>query len=130
VRSLVDSASNLLSRVQARGRYPGIEGALGGIIIELAGIAGEQGPEKVNDQYVAFFREQAGRVNLAEQRLRRVESALRPLEKTVKIGLKVKPPSAKTTWGLIYIILGFLGLFSVLFFLRWYGKGKSEKMDT
>ncbi len=51
--------------------------------------------------------------------------ALRPQTSSTKYGFKAKPPSMKTTWLIIYVILGFLALMSLLFFLRWYGgKGK------
>jgi ABC-type Na+ efflux pump permease subunit len=113
-----------------QGRYPGVENAIDGIMADLSVIIGEVGPSKVDDQYVAFYRAQAERVALVEQRINRVESALKPIERTVRFGFKVKPPSEKTTWALIYIILGFLGLFSVLFFLRWFGKSKGEKMGV
>jgi uncharacterized membrane protein YuzA (DUF378 family) len=43
--------------------------------------------------------------------------------------MDVPRPDKRTTWIIIYIILGFLGIFSLLFFLRWFGKGKSEKVD-
>jgi len=130
VAALLENASNLLHRVQSQGRYPGVEDAIKGIVSDLSLVMTEVGPSRVDDQYVAFYRDQAGRVGLIEQRISRVESALKPIEKTVRFGFKVKPPSMKTTWALIYIILGFLGLFSVLFFLRWFGKSKGEKMGA
>jgi hypothetical protein len=53
---------------------------------------------------------------------------LRPLEREPKFGVPIKPPSRKTTWIIIYIILGFLGIMSLLFFLRWFGRSKMEQM--
>jgi len=128
VASLIASASNLLYRVEVRGRYKGVEEAISGVLGGLLEIRGEEGPTAVNDAYVAFFREQTARVDILEQKLRRVEAALRPIERKSKWGFAVQAPSKKTTWLIIYIVLGFLGFFSVLFFLRWYGKSKSEKL--
>jgi hypothetical protein len=126
VRALLEDASNILNRVQQRGRYPGVEGAVTGVLEDLGGVSAEHGPDLVNDQYVAFFRGQAVRIDVIEQRLRRIEAAMKPIEKNVRFGFKVKPPSMKTTWVIIYVILGFLGLFSVLFFLRWFARSKGE----
>jgi hypothetical protein len=58
-----------------------------------------------------------------------VESALRPKPKSTRIGIPGKPPTMKSTWMIIYIILGFLAIMSLLFFLRWFGKTGAEKMD-
>jgi cytoskeletal protein RodZ len=48
------------------------------------------------------------------------------MEITSRLGFKVKAPSPKTTWLLIYVILGFLAVLSVLFFLRWYHRTGNE----
>jgi hypothetical protein len=98
------------------------------MIGQLVAIEKEDGPETLDQHYVAFFRDQARRLDRLEDQINRVKSALKPRSNTSKMGFKAKPPSMKTTWLIIYIILGFLALFSILFFLRWYGKSKSEEL--
>ena len=85
----------------------------------------------VNDQYVAFARRQVADVTAIEGRIQRLEEFFQPNEKAVIGGpiMDVPRPDKRTTWVIIYIILGFLGIFSLLFFLRWFGKGKAEKVD-
>ena len=39
---------------------------------------------------------------------------------------KIQAPTPKTTWIIIYIILGFLAVVSLLFFARWFGRGRGE----
>lgn len=126
IRSLEGIVSNLYSRVTQREQYEGVESAVEKIVVELEAVRGLKVPEVVNEDYVAFFREQSRRLALMEQRVSRIESAMRPIEKTTRWGFKVKAPSMKTTWLIIYIILGFLAFFSVLFFLRWFGRGKGS----
>ncbi len=121
-------ADDVLGRVKARGGYRTVEETLGRIIAELDGIEGESAPEDLNDRYVAFFREQSKRLDSVEEKINRIESAMRPMKKPPQWGFPIKPPSMKTTWLIIYIILGFLAVMSLLFFLRWYGRTKSERL--
>jgi hypothetical protein len=120
--------SNLLIRVAARGKFVGVESAIRAVMTDLAAIRAETPPAVVDAGYVAFFRQQSDRVELIQQRVQRIESALRPI--TNRWGFKLSAPTPKTTWLIIYIILGFLAVFSLLFFLRWYGKGKGEKLKV
>lgn len=102
------------------------------ILKELDEVKGRKGPDVVNDQYVAFARRQVADVRAIEGRVQRLEEFFQPSEKPIKGGIPlmdVPRPDKRTTWVIIYIILGFLGIFSILFFLRWYGKGKAEKVD-
>lgn len=95
-------------------------------------LKGRKGPDVVNEKYVAFARQQQMDVRALEGRIQRLEELFQPSEKPVKAGvpmMDVPRPDKRTTWVIIYIILGFLGIFSLLFFLRWFGKGKSEKID-
>jgi len=85
-------------------------------------------PTDLNDKYVAFFRQQAAKLDVIEQKIARVEAALKPIEKTSQLGFQAKPPSSKTTWLIIWIILGFLAFISLVFFFRWYGRSKAEKL--
>jgi hypothetical protein len=102
------------------------------VLKELEEVAGRKAPDGVNDQYVAFARRQVADVQAIESRIQRLEEFFQPSEKAIKAGIPmmdVPRPDKRTTWIIIYIILGFLGIFSLLFFLRWFGKGKSEKVD-
>jgi cytoskeletal protein RodZ len=55
-----------------------------------------------------------------------VDAALKPFEP--KVGFSAPPPNPKTTWMIIWIILGFLAFLSLVFFFRWYSKTKAEKL--
>jgi hypothetical protein len=99
------------------------------MISDLKEMEKEAGPATLNDRYVAFYRDQSVRLDVIEQKVLRIESALRPKPKTTEYGFKAKPPSMKTTWLIIYIILGFLAIMSLLFFFRWFGKTNAERMD-
>jgi hypothetical protein len=41
--------------------------------------------------------------------------------------VRCKPPSPKTTWGIIYGILGFLALLMLMVSVRWLIKGKADE---
>lgn len=97
---------------------------------ELGVLKDRKAPEVVNDAYVAFARQQLTEVRALEGRIQRLEELFQPSETPMKAGvpiMDVPRPDKRTTWVIIYIILGFLGIFSLLFFLRWFGKGKAEK---
>lgn len=97
---------------------------------DLDGLKDRKAPEVVNEGYVAFARQQLAEVKALEGRIQRLEELFQPSEKPIKAGvpiMDVPRPDKRTTWVIIYIILGFLGIFSLLFFLRWFGKGKAEK---
>ena len=103
------------------------------VLKELDEVKGRKAPGQVNQDYVAFARRQANALSSMESRIQRLEEFFQPHEKPIKNGIPVMDvprPDKRTTWVLIYIILGFLGIFSLLFFLRWYGKGKSEKTGS
>jgi len=124
--ALRDFAQDVLNRVSARSRYKSVEDRLRELIGEVDAIEQEETPKVLNDKYVAYFRNQSSRLDLIEQKINRIESALRPMQKPPEWGFPVKPPSMKTTWLIIYIILGFLALLSLLFFLRWFGGGSGS----
>jgi hypothetical protein len=124
------SASNVLDRIAAKAKFASVEQTLKTLMGDLDQMALEQGPKELNEKYVAFYRNQAERLDVIEQKIARIEAALRPIEKTTKLGFGGKAPTMKTTWMIIYIILGFLAVMSLLFFLRWFGKSKSETMDS
>lgn len=127
-RELKITASNLLSRISAKtskDRYMTIESSLNGLLGELDGILAEQGPKELGRAYVEYYREQAGRVDVIEQKVARIDSVMKQSE-TGTIGFSTQAPSPKTTWLLIYIILGFLALMSLVFFFRWMGKSEAD----
>ena len=130
IDSLRAKAADVLSRVSERKKYESVENMLKGLIDEVAQVENEQGPETLGERYVAFYRRQSERLDLIEQKIHRVEAALRPIDTTTKWGFDVKPPSMKTTWMIIYIILGFLAVVSLLFFLRWFGKTQAERLSA
>ncbi len=118
-------AESLLKRIGADGSFEAVEAGIQELLAELDVVEAQEGPTTFDDRYVAFYRRQNDHLDRIEQRILRVESALRPQANTQKYGFKAKPPSMKTTWLIIYVILGFLAIMSLLFFLRWYGgKGK------
>ncbi len=120
------AATNVLTRATVKSKFKSIEDMLQGLITELDTLEKETAPAELNDKYVAFFRRQASKLDVIEQKISRVESALKPFEP--KVGFNAPPPNPKTTWMIIWIILGFLAFLSLVFFFRWYGKTKAEKM--
>ena len=120
--------SNILSRIGERQRIASIDAAIASIDQQLGVIKEEALPTKLDSDYVAFFRNQADRIDLLEDKLNRISSALKPVNKNQKHGFDAKAPSFKTTWVIIYIILGFLLFMSVVFFFRWWGG--SDTVDT
>jgi len=86
----------------------------------LMDVLEEKGPTTFSPAYIAFYRRQADRLDAIEQDLNRIDAALKPLE--TKRGFAIPAPDKKTTWVIIYSILGFLALISLLFFLRWFAK--------
>ena len=125
---LLSTASNLLAVVSAKGMYDEIEKTLLDLIVDAGEIEKEEGPGTLNAAYVAFYRHQAKRLDVIEMEINRIRAALKPMSQTTRLGFKAKAPSMKTTWMIIYIILGFLAVMSLLFFLRWYGKSKDEQI--
>ncbi len=129
VGALRATAEDLLQRVSARERYHSIEDALRELLLALDGVAAEPAPETVDAAYVAFHRTQAVALDEIENKLNRIVMALPQIERTTQLGFRVKAPSARTTWLIIYIILGFLAVMSVIFYFRWYGRTRAERLD-
>ena len=78
---------------------------------ELKGIADEEGPKEVSDKYVAFHRGQSHELDRIENLINRIAHAPYPAGGSVTT---IDPPTRKTTWLIIYIILGFLAVSSLL----------------
>jgi hypothetical protein len=121
-------ATNLLDKVAGGGKYESVEITLRQLADTLESLQAAAKPKELNDAYVAFFRKERERLEEVERKLNRIESILKPIQRNPRYGFDVEPPSSKTTWLIIYIILGFLAVVSLLFFLRWYGKTRAEKL--
>lgn len=123
---LRETADELLLTVQSKAKVQSVINMLESLKVELDGIEKEERPKELNNQYVLFFRDQAERLDVIEEQINRIQSALKPMQRTSKLGFKAKPPSMKSTWMIIYIILGFLAVVSLLFFLRWYAAPSAD----
>lgn len=95
--------------------YKSIMNELKTLTTEIEGIAKQKGPETVSDKYVAFYRNQAEKLDRIENMINRIKNA--PCH-AGEIGMIDEPPTPKTTWRIIYIILIFLGVMSALVILR------------
>lgn len=127
VTYLAGIATNLLVRFATKEKFQSIEVALQEQLSQLQAIGGEAGPAVLNESYVAFYRGQSARLDAIEAVLARITDALKPIEKTTKMGLPGKPPTPRTTWRVIFGIVAFLFVLSLLFFFRWYGRTKAER---
>ena len=109
-------------RVTTSGRtsLAAVENMLNDAESRLTAAAAEKGPDALSPAYIAFYRRQSDRLDSIEQDLNRIDSALRPLD--TKRGFTIPAPDKKTTWLVIYAILGFLAVLSLLFFFRWFSK--------
>jgi len=123
--------NDILKITREKESYKAVTVQAQAILTELEEVSGRKRPDVMNEQYVAFSRRQFGDVRAIEGRIQRLEEFFQPTEKAIPGGpiMDVPRPDKRTTWVIIYIILGFLGIFSLLFFLRWFGKGKAEKVD-
>ncbi len=110
----------LLGQASGRHNIEAVRSTLEQALEELAVLEVAVGPESLSAEYIAFHRTQARALDEIERRLNRVEAALKPL--FPRVGFDFRAPDRKTTWLVIYSILGFLALLSLLFFGRWFGK--------
>ena len=129
IDSLYEQATNMLVKVAARGRFESVEVKLGELIVALQNMQTTTPPQELNADYVSFFREQTDALDDVEQDLQRIVINLPQIDMHTKLGFKPQPPSMKTTWLIIWIILGFLAIISVGFFIRWSGRSQAERMD-
>jgi hypothetical protein len=121
--------NDIVGQIGEKDQYKSIDDNLKGLLSRINAIRDEAGPEELGSEYVAFYRNQSRKLDSIEQDIYRIEAALRPVDKKAKRGFRVQPPSLKTTWLVIWVILAFLGIISLLFFFRWMGKSKAEKME-
>ena len=86
-----------------------------------------------SDEYIASYHKQIEELDQIEEELLKLDARLTPTQERrifdAPVLSKVEAPSRSTTWLIVFIVIGFLFLFSVMFFLRWYGKGKDETMS-
>lgn len=130
LESLQVTGRELLEIVSAKGGFESVTSELERILAALDALAAEAGPETFNAAYINFYRRQRDRLNVLEQQLERIRSALQPEERSSELGFRAKAPDPKTTWLMIYIILGFLAVVSLLFYLRWFGRSKAETLES
>lgn len=124
----------VLTNLQAVGKVTKIEylqNRATQLLSVLAGLRNVEAPAKLDDSFILFYREQTEALDLLERELLQLARILKPQTKRRTFDseiLNVQPPSRKTTWRIIYVVLAFLGVVSILFFLRWYGKSKDETL--
>ena len=113
--------------------YESVTNDIGVVQAALNALSTNKPPATLNEAYVAFARRRADELRAIEGRLIRLEELFHSNQKSqISFSaplLDVKPPTRQTTWRVIWIILIFLGAFSLLFFFRWYGRSKSETLD-
>ena len=120
IEFLDEMLARLRTITAGRARLTAVGNTLDEVERRLQAVRGEQGPDALSPAYIAFYRRQADRLDDIERDLNRVDAALSPLD--TRRGFAIPAPDRKTTWILIYSILGFLALLSLLFFLRWFVK--------
>jgi hypothetical protein len=130
LKRLRERASTLLQVAKDSQTYTSVVADAERLTTALDAMATNVPPATLNEEYVAFARLRDKRLRELDGGVLRLEELFQPRRAPqTEFGapmLNVKPPSRETTWRIIYIILGFLGVFSALFFLRWYGRGKAE----
>ena len=123
------AVSSIQERVKGVENLKSVSDSIKSIIEDLDKLEKVKGPDVFSASYVNFYRRQSDQLNLIEDRLNRILSVLKPIDKNSKLGFKAKPPSSKSTWMIIYIIIGFLAVVSLAFFFRWYGKSGLESIE-
>lgn len=133
VSNLMVRVTNVLAVVVDQGNLATLEEFLHHTQNQLVDILEADGPQEMNDAYVAYYRDEGDMLDRIEKRIIGLEEMLQPIPEqhpdilaTAHDVFKTQAPDRKTTWIIIYIILGFLAVVSILFFLRWYGKGQDE----
>lgn len=128
IRMVRTNCMDVLAKVEAIGGYKSLEEDLRNIQSELDAVEKDHGPETFGPEYIYFHRRQSERIRTLAEQVANISARLQP-KKPTRLGIPGKPPTPKTTWMIIYIILGFLLVLSLLFFLRWYGRSKPERFD-
>jgi len=129
IADLKTNAVELLNRVKQSGSFePGVA-LLQEVVSDLERMSAERGPAALNERYVDFYRVQAVRLDENEAKIARVQSALRPAQYSPRGTFQPRPPTLRTTWLIIYIILGFLAVLTIVVSVRSLGRTKSGKRE-
>ncbi len=120
MKFIQEKANELLQDCTGKNGIEAVVNTLNDAVKKLHVLMKEKGPTELNPAYIAYYRRQSDKLDAIERTLNRVDAALKPQE--TKKGFPVVAPDRKTTWLIIYVILGFLALMSMLFFLRWFVK--------
>jgi hypothetical protein len=115
ISHLQSRATEMLAGRKPWTTYKSIMNELRYLTSELKGIADAEAPKTVSEKYVAFYRSQSRQLDRIENLINRVKTA--PYNKG-GIGTSTPAPTPKTTWLIIYIILGFLAVVSLLVILN------------
>mgnify|MGYP001610981216 CR=1 FL=1 len=134
LQKLQSDATNLLAIAKEQKSYVSIRILAESVIKDLGEILAQKPPAEIGQDYVAFYREQDQRIKMLEAKMLKAMEFFQPKDPDHNVPdnplTRLRPPTLRTTWMIIYIVLGFLGVFSLLFFLRWYGKSKAEAGAT
>lgn len=115
---LQKKANDLIAQSTGKNHIEAVVNTLNSAVKDLDSIMKKKGPKELNPAYIAYYRRQSDSLDGIEHTLNRIDAALKPLN--TKRGYNMPAPDKKTTWLIIYVILGFLAVMSLLFFLRWY----------
>ena len=134
-RDLHTRTTNLAAMISEVESFPALDSRLEEILAMIDGVEASDTPAALTAEYVAFGRRQAEDLADIEQKIMSIEELLEKrveqspdVLKVASDVFKTKAPDKKTTWIIIYTILVFLGIVSVMFFLRWSGRSRSEQM--
>lgn len=120
-------SEELLKQVAAQKKFKSIEDMLSGLVAEMKAIKAEKAPAELNEKYVAFYREEGRRLDDVATRLDRIKTLLKPVSGQMHGVGRIKPPTTKTTWLIIWGILGYLAIMTIVVMIRWMGRSKGEK---
>lgn len=87
-------------------------------------------PNASRQQHIAYYRDNLKSLALVKEDIERLEKLLVSLggapsaELLQKAGSNVKAPSMKTTWGVIFALIIFVGILSSVFYFTWLRQGR------
>jgi hypothetical protein len=120
-------ADELLKKIAPQKKFKSIEDMLSGLIAELKAIQAAKAPAELNEKYVAFYREEGRQLDDVATKLERIKALLKPVTgQTHGVGT-FKPPTPKTTWLIIWGILAYLALMTIIVMVRWMVRSKADK---
>jgi len=128
---LKTKTTNIQARAEAW-KKDDVKGETQQLLARIAAVKATERPP-FGEEYIASYHQQETDLNQIEEEILRLEARLSPAQEPkifeATVLNRAPAPSRRTTWIIVYIILGFLALVSLLFFLRWYGKSKDETMQ-